>query len=119
MRYPLRYPATGHIDPVQTTHDNPGAGTAAPEEPVRTGFSFLHDTAQCLFRLMSPGTKTEAFRGEGRHPWTAQTSYDANSRVTANFLANGVTASFSYDNVGQTLLLANVNSAGTTLFSFN
>ena len=46
-------------------------------------------------------------------------SYDAASRVTANFLANGTRASNTYDNADQLLVLANLTSGGTTLSSFN
>ncbi len=47
--------------------------------------------------------------------WT----YDAASRVTANFLANGTQASYTYDGANHLLLLANLASGGTTLSSFN
>ncbi len=46
-------------------------------------------------------------------------SYDAASRVTANLLANGTQASYTYDNANRLLLLANLTSGGTTLSSFN
>jgi YD repeat-containing protein len=46
-------------------------------------------------------------------------SYDAASRVTANFLANGTQASYTYDNADRVLLLSNLTSSGTTLSSFN
>jgi RHS repeat-associated protein len=45
--------------------------------------------------------------------------YDAASRVTANLLANGTQASYTYDNANRILLLANLTSGGTTLSSFN
>jgi RHS repeat-associated protein len=48
----------------------------------------------------------------------AEIDRDGASRVTVNRLANGVRASFSYDDANQVLRLANVKSDGTTLSSF-
>jgi RHS repeat-associated protein len=70
-------------------------------------FTYAYDPASRISTLINPEGQTTSF------------AYDANSRVTANFLANGVNASWSYDSAGQILLLANVNSTGTTLSNFN
>jgi RHS repeat-associated protein len=70
-------------------------------------FTYAYDPASRISTLINPEGQATSF------------AYDANSRVTANSLANGVNASWSYDNAGQILLLANVNSSGTTLSSFN
>ena len=45
-------------------------------------------------------------------------SYDANSRVTGQVLANGVQVSNTYDNADRLLVLANLGTGGTTLSSF-
>jgi RHS repeat-associated protein len=69
-------------------------------------FSYVHDDGSRIRRLTNPEGDITSW------------SYDAASRVTVNRLANGVRASFSYDDANQVLRLANVNSAGTTLSSF-
>ena len=70
-------------------------------------FSYQFDPAGRISSLINP---------EGqRTSW----QYDAASRVQATSLANGAVASNTYDQADQVLLLANLNSSGTTLSSFN
>jgi YD repeat-containing protein len=70
-------------------------------------FTYVYDPAGRICILTNP---------EGQlTTW----SYDANSRVTAQLLANGVRVSNTYDNADHLLVLANLNSTATTLSSFN
>jgi len=70
-------------------------------------FTYTHDPAGRLATLVNPEGQVTSW------------SYDAASRVTANTLANGTQASYTYDNADHLLLLANLTSGGTTLSSFN
>ena len=70
-------------------------------------FTYVYDPAGRISTLTNPENQVSSW------------SYDAASRVTANLLANGTQASYTYDNADRLLLLANLTSGGTTLSSFN
>ena len=70
-------------------------------------FTYNYDSFGRIATLTNPENQVSSF------------SYDAASRVTANLLANGTQASYTYDNADRVLLLANLTTGGTTLSSFN
>ena len=79
--------------------------SATMAQPTGT-FTYAYDPAGRISNLTNP---------EGR---VTSWSYDPNSRVTAQLLANSVRVSNTYDNADRILLLANLGSGATTLSSF-
>ena len=70
-------------------------------------FTYVFDPVGRIGTLTNPENQVSSWQ------------YDAASRVTANILANGTQASYTYDHADRLLLLANITSGGTTLSSFN
>ncbi len=70
-------------------------------------FTYVFDPVGRMSSLANPENQVSSWQ------------YDAASRVTANLLANGTQASYTYDDANRLLLLANLTSGGATLSSFN
>ena len=111
--YTTTYDAAGRVSSVVNpagiaiTYQYDAVGQRATMNQPTGMFTYTHDPDGRISTLTNPEGQVTSW------------SYDANSRVTSQALANGVTVSHIYDNAGQGLLLANINSAGTTLSSFN
>jgi RHS repeat-associated protein len=70
-------------------------------------FTYVHDPVGRIKTLTNPEGQVTSW------------SYDADNRVTGQFLANGTQVSNTYDWASRLVLLANLTSGGTTLSSFN